>query len=290
MSFMQVGHAWSTGYAIPEYVRAEPPGRGTFTTKWMPRGTIPGLVTDFLAKPAGKKLTGRTDVHLGLGAEVYELVPTGASEPLPQLIPGDPQDPIRQYGESAAAFIMSDIRKLPESDRKNALRLLLDAIDQSLWSAVSQRAEKFESSGMPAKKALQKALMIAFANQLGTEIVRAGKTGARTKGLLSPRGPSALSGVGSTIGGWLGTAWDKLSSGACKVLTNPLAPAAAAGVASAEGVPPQVGAAGTMVAASMCASDQTGVPATGVVVSSTPSWLLPAAIGGGVLILALALR
>jgi hypothetical protein len=43
---------------------AEPPERGTFTTQWLPRGTIPALVPDFLAKP-GKKLLGRKDAGLG---------------------------------------------------------------------------------------------------------------------------------------------------------------------------------------------------------------------------------
>lgn len=84
--------SWDPGYEIPDYVMAEPPGRGTFTTKWLPRGTINSLEPSFVADP-GKKLLGRTDAGLGslsgsslagsvldedtLGAQVYDLVPTG---------------------------------------------------------------------------------------------------------------------------------------------------------------------------------------------------------------------
>lgn len=64
MSFYNLPNPWNPGYAIPEYVMAEPPERGTFTTQWLPRGTIPALVPDYLAKP-GKKLLGRSDASLG---------------------------------------------------------------------------------------------------------------------------------------------------------------------------------------------------------------------------------
>lgn len=51
MAFYQLPNPYDPHYAIPEYVMAEPPGRGTFTTKWLPRGTIYDLVPDSFAKP-----------------------------------------------------------------------------------------------------------------------------------------------------------------------------------------------------------------------------------------------
>lgn len=51
MSYLQMPHPWNPRYAIPDYVQAEPPGRGAYTTAWLPRGTIDGLVPDYLAKP-----------------------------------------------------------------------------------------------------------------------------------------------------------------------------------------------------------------------------------------------
>jgi len=105
MSFYQLPHPWNPGFVIPEYVMAEPPERGTFTTQWLPRGTISELVPDYLAKP-GRKLLGRNDAGLSgmgslggctlagsslaghalrgsslsgdtLGARAYTLMPTG---------------------------------------------------------------------------------------------------------------------------------------------------------------------------------------------------------------------
>jgi hypothetical protein len=64
MSFYQLPNPWNPGYVIPEYVMAEPPERGTFTTQWLPRGTISTLTPDFLVKP-GRRLLGRTDTNLG---------------------------------------------------------------------------------------------------------------------------------------------------------------------------------------------------------------------------------
>lgn len=67
MSFYHLPHPWNPGYALPEYVQAEPPERGTFTTQWLPRGTISSVVPDYLAVP-GRKLLGRADAQLsGLG-------------------------------------------------------------------------------------------------------------------------------------------------------------------------------------------------------------------------------
>lgn len=62
--FYNLPPSWNPGYAIPEYVMAEPPGRGTFTTKWLPRGSISTLDPSFVADP-GKRLLGRTDAGLG---------------------------------------------------------------------------------------------------------------------------------------------------------------------------------------------------------------------------------
>jgi len=62
--FYNMPPSWNPGYAIPDYVMAEPPGRGTFTTKWLPRGSISTLDPSFVADP-GKRLLGRNDAGLG---------------------------------------------------------------------------------------------------------------------------------------------------------------------------------------------------------------------------------
>ncbi len=82
MPFYHLPNPWNPHYAIPDYVLAEPPGRGTFTTKWLPRRTISQLVPDFIAKPdVGKELLDRPDAGLeGLSADPYIMQPGGRLE------------------------------------------------------------------------------------------------------------------------------------------------------------------------------------------------------------------
>jgi hypothetical protein len=153
MSFYHLPHPWDPGYAIPEYVKAEPPERGTFTTKWLPRGTISAVVPDFLAQP-GPKLLGRGDADLGSlgddtlghGAQVYSLQPLGGG------------DAVAGYGAKAADWIMSSIGRVPEEYRKPALRALLDAIDPKLWVLIETKGADFSAQGMTAKASLHRAI------------------------------------------------------------------------------------------------------------------------------------
>jgi hypothetical protein len=39
------------GYAVPDYVLAQPYGQGAHVTKWMPRGTVVGHVPHWLQNP-----------------------------------------------------------------------------------------------------------------------------------------------------------------------------------------------------------------------------------------------
>ncbi len=63
-NFYNLPRPWNPGYVIPKYVMAEPPGRGTFTTAWLPRGTISSITPNFVAKP-GVDLLGRENAGLG---------------------------------------------------------------------------------------------------------------------------------------------------------------------------------------------------------------------------------
>lgn len=194
MPFYHLPHPWNPGYAVPKYVLAEPPERGTFTTQWLPRGTISQIVPDYLAKP-GRKILGRTDADLGslggttldcstlsrptlaghslegssLGAEVYTLEPLGAGG----------TDPVLAYGMKASSWIMSTISRVPQPQRKAALRALLDAIDPSLWSKVDADGQKHQAAGMNPKAALARALAENMSAGIAHEIVETGKRALR---------------------------------------------------------------------------------------------------------------
>jgi hypothetical protein len=66
MAFFQIPNPWNPGYALPDYVLAEPPGRGTFTTAMIPRRTVDVLPPDYLAQPeiaeGGDGVEARTSV------------------------------------------------------------------------------------------------------------------------------------------------------------------------------------------------------------------------------------
>ena len=139
MSFYQLPHPWDPGYVIPEYVMAEPPERGTFTTQWLPRGTISELVPDYLAKP-GRKLLGRNNAGLSgspngmgslggcslaghslaghalrgsslsgdtLGARAYTLMPTGAD--LQEVPPAKTQEILNPGGSGSGSMNLKPI-------------------------------------------------------------------------------------------------------------------------------------------------------------------------------------
>ncbi|HZJ67652.1 MAG TPA: hypothetical protein VFD36_29315 [Kofleriaceae bacterium] len=61
--FYNLPSPWNPGYAIPDYVMAEPPARGAMVTQWLPRGTISAVEPDYHLGP-GKQMLGRKDAGL----------------------------------------------------------------------------------------------------------------------------------------------------------------------------------------------------------------------------------
>ncbi|MCJ7795424.1 MAG: hypothetical protein MUQ56_01415, partial [Thermoleophilia bacterium] len=95
------------GYAIPEYVEAEPkiPRGGVFSTKQARRRTYDDLSPGF-----------------SLGSEAGG------------------QDPITAFGKKSARAIVSGVMKLPAGQRKQALKAVLSELDPSLWNRADARA------------------------------------------------------------------------------------------------------------------------------------------------------
>lgn len=170
-NFYNLPSAWDPGYAIPAYVMAEPPGRGTFTTAWLPRGTISELVPEFQAQRAGTTLLDRKDAGLGslgddtLGAQAPQRAAKG--------------DAIAGYGQKAASWIMHSIKSVPSEHRTAALRAMFDAIDRSLWRTVEARATQLRSQGASPRDALQQAIATSMSEGMLREIVDAGRRAQR---------------------------------------------------------------------------------------------------------------
>lgn len=171
-NFYGLPPSWNPGYEIPDYVMAEPPGRGTFTTSWLPRGTISGLVPEFQAVKTAQRILGRNDAGLGsLGDDTLGVQTSRASSRA--------GDPIAAYGQKAASWLMHSIKSVPSEHRTAALRAVLDALDPSLWGTIEQRASSLRASGMNAKDALQQAMAQSMSAGMLGEMVAAGRRAMR---------------------------------------------------------------------------------------------------------------
>lgn len=191
MSFYHLPHPWDPGYAIPRYVMAEPPERGTFTTQWLPRGTIPTLIPDYLAKP-GQKLLGRGDAGLGslggctlagnslrgtslsgtslsgdtLAAQEYHLEPLGG---------GSTAD-YAAYGRKAARTMIAQAKRLPPQHRARAMKAAMARIDPTLQARAEKHAMIAKRSGMPASAALEHGIARAMTDGVLGELTKVGRS------------------------------------------------------------------------------------------------------------------
>ena len=196
MSFYHLPNPWDPHYAIPRYVLAEPPERGTFTTQWLPRGTIPQVVPDFLAVPQrrgstlakptlaehslkGSSLHGSSLHGDSLGASRYELEPLGATAAS-----------FPRYGQKVARDLVRRMQALPAKDRANVMRRTLAAIDKTLPARAEKFANEARARGVPVKAALETGIARALSQGAVAEIAALGR-----RGRLSPQSGS-LRGLG----------------------------------------------------------------------------------------------
>lgn len=202
MSFYK-SPAFNSGYVIPRYVQAEPPERGTITTQWLPRGTIPEVLPDYLAVPKNQirqrstlakhslsgscfdegTLQGHSLAGDTLGAVAYELEPLGSGKP-----PLGPSASFSRYGAKVAKDLMARAKRLPTEHRATFMKKTLGAIDKTLPARAEQHARAEQQRGAPAPVALERGIARAVSEGAITEI---GKLGSRARGGR----PQALSGA-----------------------------------------------------------------------------------------------
>lgn len=284
-------HPWSTGYAIPGYINAERPGGPVTVTPQAPRGTI-------AVKQPGVFMKQRPTQYRGLGSfdggsqgslTSFGEGSLGATD-APSDVFGTKKDPILQYGAEAARIIVTEVRKLPAAKRKAGMKEVLDAVDPALWIKVEKTAEKY--ANLAPQKALEKALTVELSNSMAEDLVALGRQGqpASLDGWFTDarkfmgRQTTKVGSFGSSVLG-------KLGSVACKLTNSGIlgATAGAAGMASGGPTGAQAGMVGAQIAGTLCAPSPGSAPVSQQQ-SGMPSWVVPAAIGGGVLILVLALR
>jgi hypothetical protein len=259
-------------------------------TPQAPRGTI-------AVKQPGVFLKNRPTQYRGLGSfdggsngslTTFDAGSLGSTE-TPSDVLGTKKDPILQYGAEAAKIIITEVRKLPASKRKAGMKEALDAVDTALWIKVEKTAERFPK--LAPQKALEKALTIELANSMVDDLVSLGR-GQGGQSSLDGWFTDARKFLGrqtSTVGSFGSSVLGKLGGVACKLTNSGVLGAVAGPAAMASGAPPQAGQLGAQIAGTFC-TPSAGPAQPVVQQSGTPSWVLPAAIGGGVLLLVLALR
>lgn len=205
-------------------------------------------------------------------------------------------NPVTDFGHQAAALVMNSLAAVAPDKRSAALRQLFDQLDPALADRVADGQRRLEQAGMAPAAAMQRAMAEAMSRGLVEQFVRAARgdripagMGYCQLGFLDSIG-RGIKGIGSTVGGWVGSAAEAIGKLGCKVASNPLGQMAAGGGAAAAGVPPQAGVAGAQVIAQVCNPPPPPSPWPGVVPAGTPEWVIPAAFGGAALVIYLLLR
>lgn len=296
------------GYSQPAYVRAERLGSQAHTTPWIPDGTVSKVPEN--VQRSGNPWSDKTLMSNGLGS--FDSNGLGSlGDPSVTNAPSASGDPIKQYGQKAAAVIMQDLKKVPKGQQKAQLRELLNEIDPKLHSSFRRESKKLKQNGVPEAAALQRGLASALSKGMANEFIRLGRTrrveaktqvglasyfashdthGSYTSALgraAETRGLSGYAGLGS-VTSTLKDTLHKVGGFACDVATNPATPIVAGAVSVSQTGNPAIGVAGAGIAATACTKSPGGAfpPAQ----PSTPSWAIPAMIGGGALLLVMAIK
>lgn len=232
---------WNGGYQLPDYVQVEPWGQGAFGTKGPTRGTIQQAIPF--------PLSGFGDGRVGgvLGGIVMPDGPRGARTRAAmgnyESTDGTGADPITAYGQQAATIITGELAKVPRAQQRSALKTLFNKIDTNLWKRVQTKAKT-----MPA----QSAIASAFSEGALSEMVALGKGAAPTPnsyvgmGACGCGAPDAMGDFFGSVGSFFGAVLPALGSAACAMARSPLT-----GAAATAGAGP-VGGVGAQAAAGAC--------------------------------------
>ncbi len=293
-------HPYDPGFTLPDNVLAEPPGAGTMTTQVLHRKSFYGAprdwnggyaVPDYIqAEPAGRGAAYAYDLPR---KSIQQNIPGSLGDDSPPE-PGFPGDPIKAYGQKAARIVTQAVRSVPAKDRANLLKTIFDGLEPGLDARVRDRAAEYEKKGLSVDVAVQNAIASSVSEGFAKELIRLGK-GQDAEHLgyfglgfsVTDIFTAPVKAIGKVASKTLGA----VGSLACTVLGSPLAATAAGGAAVAYGAPPQAGAAGAQLATTMCQKapkPMLQMPQQPIQ-PQTPSWVIPAAIGGAGLLLVLLL-
>lgn len=191
MSFYKMPPPWDPGYVIPDYVMSEPPMRGTITTAWLPRGTIPALIPDYLAVP--QRSGGTLAKHSLAGGCFEQSSLSGTSldgDVLGHI--GSSQGPggadVSAYGRKVARTLIAGAKRMPQPQRASALKKALASVDRTLPARAEKHAQAEMKRGTPAPQALERGIARAVSEGAMTEVHSLGRRARRVPQAGSSRG------------------------------------------------------------------------------------------------------
>lgn len=182
------------GYDVPQYVLDEGYGQGTYTSMWQPGGTYNGpKVPNWLNR---RPQVVKTQPLPGGGQAV--TVQALGDDPLPA--------PYEDYGQSAAAGLISQVATLPQNQRAQVLRSILDRIDKSIWPRTQDIFRRYLKQGMSPSDAFPLALARAMGSGMVAEVINTGlrRTAPQAKSLLGLGCYGCAAALGATGGMGLG--------------------------------------------------------------------------------------
>lgn len=281
-------------YALPANVRVEPPGRGTVTSRQLPRRTIDriflgddapynpgpgysvGQPVKRVKKPvvlhrqkllkggpgAGTPWTGGFVVPLWArepwnGAEGTKQLPRRTVDTMIPNYLGDDAGPapLRQFGADAASVIAAGLLKVPPSERNSYLRQTCNALDPGLYGRTRSLAAEYERKGMAPGAAARAALAAALSSGLVLSVVTAGEQ--ELSGF-------SIGGLASSVAGGVADAGKFVAGGTADVAKTA---ASAVGSLACKATTSKFGSAATIGASSIAGPGGTAAGVAGVTVA-----------------------
>ena len=285
-TFAEIPPGWTGGYDLPAYIKNENHGKGAATGKYIRRKTV----SEKYKSPL-EGYVGYADVKtISTPDEIYGMggVPSQAKG----------ESAVSNFGKEVADIVVSSLAKLPRSERTAASQRLFNTLDPKLQKRVTERTRAYLAQGYPPGDAYRKAIASATSQGFVEQMVKVGsglKPKANSLGALGIWG--SVKGASSKVKGWAETAMDKIGSAACKVVGSDTGKLGVtiggAAVGAKLGGPSgaKLGAAAGSTGASLADNKCNPPPPPGAFgpgLFGAPSWAIPAAVGGGVLLLALA--
>jgi hypothetical protein len=177
-------------FAVPKYIMKEGYGGGAFVTKWAPRGTYYGpKIPQFIEMPESEVTSSKKLPGGGYEYNVDSLAgDSSIDEPMPE--------PFESFGTQAADVIIKAVARAPRNQRKAHMRTILNKIDPTLYGRATGIARTLVGHGMHPTQAVGRGIAKAMSTGMAAEIVNLGHKHIQSGGKVAKPANKGLLGLG----------------------------------------------------------------------------------------------